>query len=156
MMKKIFFLFFLLILLQCKEKQPKTQLMDPNAIEQSPILHDSLTTEQLKKIDYLYETFKEVDSTTKETWITDFRRDANPDDEMTIWMQIAMAYNAFLKEKPEVSLDQKKEVFTVLLLRSSIHESEVLKQMKLKYITKEEALSVMKNYTLKAQPITVY
>ncbi|WP_162200397.1 hypothetical protein [Kordia jejudonensis] len=140
--------------MSCKNEQ-KTQVVDPNTIEQGPILRETLTDKQLEQITYLYETFKEVDPTSKEKWIEDFKRDLNPDKEITIWMMMANAYTNFCKEK-SISLATKKEVFKLVLTRSSFSEKEVLKHIELQYLTTEEAKSILADYTLKAKPITTY
>lgn len=153
-MIRILPLLFLLFLISCKNEQ-KTQLVDPNTIEQGPVLRETLTDKQLEEITYLYETFKEVDTTPKEKWIDDFKRDLNPDKEIKIWMMMANAYNSFCDDK-SIPLTTKKEAFKLVLVRSSLPENEVLKQLKLEHLTKDEATSILASYTLDAKPITTY
>ena len=101
-MKKISFAITLfgLLLFSCNGgKNKETTMMDPNEILPGPILADTLSSVQLKKIDYLYATFKEVDPTTKEKWIEDFKRDQDPDREIEIWEMMANAYNSYCKGK---------------------------------------------------------
>lgn len=128
--------------------------MDVDKLQSGPILRNSLSEAQLEKIDYLVKTFKEVDPTTREKWIEDFKKDQNPDREIEIWLMMAQAYNAYCGEK---TLDPKikKEVFSLVLMRSSASEDEVLKHMNLKYLSVGEAKQVMKAYTLAAKPIRV-
>jgi len=154
MITRIFLVAMLVCLIGCKNEQ-KTQLVDPNIIEQGPILRETLTDKQLEQITYLHETFKEVDPTPKEKWIEDFKRDLNPDKEIAIWMMMANAYNSFCNNK-SISLETKKEVFKLVLIRSSFPENEVLKQIALAHLSEADANSILAAYTLDAKPITVY
>ncbi|MBL7911288.1 MAG: hypothetical protein JNJ41_09570 [Bacteroidia bacterium] len=156
-MKKISFAITLfgLLLFSCNGgKNKETTMMDPNEISPGPILADTLSSVQLKKIDYLYATFKEVDPTTKEKWIEDFKRDQDPDREIEIWEMMANAYNSYCKGK-EISLDVKKEVFKLVLMRSGSTEEETLGHLTLDFLKPEEAKEIMKAYTLEAKPIRV-
>jgi hypothetical protein len=128
--------------------------IDLNQIQQGPIVRDSLTPKQLEQIEYLYNTFHEVDATSKEKWIEDFKRDQNPDREIEIWMMMANAYTNYCL-KAEFDLNIKKEVYQVVLLRSSVTEEEVLKHLNLVHLTNEDASEIMQYYTLKAKPIRV-
>ncbi len=136
------------------EKDAEVKMMDPNEIQQGPIVSDTLTALQLKRIDYLYNTFKEVDPTSKEKWVEDFKRDQNPDREIEIWEMMANAYNSYCDGKT-IALDVKKEVFKLVLMRSGLSEAETLTQLKLEFLTKEEAKRILNAYTLEAKAIRV-
>ena len=162
---KAFPLFFLVLLvLGCQNEQESTtsnqdqeediEWIDPNNIQQGPIVHDSLSSEQIEKIEFLHETFQEVDSTSLDKWIEDFKRDFNPDEEINIWMAMATAYNDFC-DTHELTLDTKNEVYMVLLMRSSVEEDVVLESIELKHLSEEEAKEVMSGYTLEPDPIEV-
>ncbi len=49
----------------------------------------------------------------------------------------------------------KKEVYKILLLRSSAPEDEVLMHIDLMHISKKEAREIMQAYKLDAKPISV-
>ncbi|UOG76213.1 hypothetical protein MTX78_06345 [Hymenobacter tibetensis] len=154
--KKIYTLAIVALLQACQNQDNKSTgtWSDVNKIQAGPILRDSLSNAQLGKVDYLVETFKEVDPTTRENWIEDFKKDQNPDREIEIWLMMAKAYTTYCEGKP---LDSriKKEVFKVILMRSSVSEDEVIKSMDLKYLSVGDAKQVMKAYTLAAKPIRV-
>ena len=156
-LRQTFLLLTLTVLLyscQSGEQQTETEWIDPNTIEQGPIVRESLTSEQMDKIDYLYDTFKEVDPTPKEKWIEDFKRDQNPDREIEIWMMMANAFNTFCKEK-ELGPEVKNEVYQIVLIRSAAPEEEVLTHIELDYLTKEDTREIMQAYSLEAKPIRV-
>src|SRR5947207_3052095 len=94
----------------------------------------SLTEDQLSRIQRLRITFSEADPSPLEKWIEDFKRDANPESEIRHWEGMATVYQNFIAGK-NLSLDAKKDVYRVLLLRSGGTEAEVLPQLKLKVLT---------------------
>ncbi len=136
------------------EKSKDIETMDPQEIRQGPIVSDTLSSLQLTRIDYLYNTFKEVDPTSKEKWIDDFKRDRNPDKEIEIWEMMANAYNSYCNGKA-IDLNVKKEVFEIVLVRSTLSEMETLKKIQLKFLNEEQAKQIMKAYTLDGKPIEV-
>ena len=160
-MNRLFSLLPVVLFFSCQNGQQKVEnqeakieWVDPNSIQQSQILHDSLTTSQINNIEYLYNTFKEVDPTSQEKWIEDFKRDQDPDREIEIWMMMAKAYKSYC-QKREINLDVKKEVLKVLLMRSSVPEDEVLTHLKLEHLAEKEALKIMHVYDLESKPIRV-
>ncbi len=140
--------------LKVEHENGETEWIDPNTIQQNPIIRDSLTSSQIENIEYLYNTFKEVDPTNQEKWIEDFSRDQNPDREIEIWMMMANAYNSYV-QKSGVDSKIKKEVYQIVLMRSSAPENEVLKHLKLVYLSENEAREIMQAYSLEAKPIRV-
>lgn len=160
-MNRLLYILFFAMLVSCQNEQQKTEStngetewIDPNTIQQGPIIRDSLTPGQIENIEYLYNTFKEVDPTSQEKWIEDFMRDKNPDREIEIWMMMANAYNSYLK-KSEFDIEVKKEVYQIVLMRSSAPEDEVLTHMKLVHLSEKEAKEIMQAYKLDAKPIRV-
>lgn len=140
------FLSSLLALLgiSCSKNQ-EPQKVPIASLKPGPIQHSQLTADQLERIKRLRQTFADVDESSLETWIDNFKRDANPDTEIAVWERIARAYQAYCSER-DLSIEAKKEVQTVLLLRSMTSEEEVLKGSKLKLLSAEDAKEVMKRY----------
>ncbi len=132
----------------------ESEFMDPNVILQGPVLRDTLSNEQMKQIDYLHATFKEVHTVSKEKWIEDFKRDQNPDQEIEIWSAMASTYNAYCSDK-NLDIDTRQEVFKVVLMRSMMEPKEVLEKSNLQKISHKEAMEVMNAYDIKAKPIRI-
>lgn len=160
-MNRLLCILFFAMLLSCQNGQQKienaigeTEWIDPNTIQQGPIIRDSLTSSQIKNIEYLYNTFKEVDNTSREKWIEDFMRDQNPDSEIEIWMMMANAYNSYIQEN-EFDIDIKKEVYQIVLMRSTAPENEVLTHLNLVHLSEKDARKIMQAYKLDAKPIRV-
>jgi hypothetical protein len=132
----------------------ESEWIDPNSIQQVPIIRDSLTSDQIDKIEFLFATFEDVDDTSLKKWIEDFKRDQNPDREIEIWIMMANAYNSFCQGKA-LDLEVKKEVYKVVLMRSTAPEDEVLTHLELAHLSNKEVIRIMKNYNLEAKPIRI-
>jgi len=136
-----------------KRNEPGT--IDPNKIKLNEVVHDALTSEQINKITKIHSTFAEVDTSSLENVITDFKRDLNPDSEIDIWLQMADAYESNIKGKNR-TLEQKKEIYKLILSRSMMSSEEVLKNLELKEISQPEAKEVLSHYRENPIPIRVY
>jgi hypothetical protein len=84
----------------------------------------------------------------------DFMRDQNPDREIQVWEGMAKPYRAFT-EKHKLSLAGKKEVFQIVMLRSSVSDEETLQKSELKILTKADAREILANYHEAPKPIRV-
>lgn len=149
-------IYFLLLFLitACNKKVDQVQKVDPNNIKVNEVVHDSLTSKQIEKITIIHNIFKEVDQSSLEQTITDFKRDQNPDNEIEIWLQMASAYKGYLN-KHRKNLEEKKEVFKLILSRSMMVTDEVIENSDLKFLSKEDAREVLSFYTDTPKPLTV-
>src|SRR2546426_4100267 len=132
--------------------QSKTEWIDPNQLQPGPIQHASLTEEQMNRVKRLQKTFSEADPSPLEKWVEDFKRDVNPDNELKIWEAMATAYETFTASR-NLTLDAKKEVFQVVLLRSGEPEEQVLQHLKLTALTQKDAREIMALFVEKPTPI---
>jgi len=88
----------------------------------------ALTAEQMKRISAIRSVFAEIDGQTIDQWADNFKRDANPDNELAIWEQT------------------RKEVYKVILLRSMASPEEVIARLELAILTEQDARTVMSGY----------
>jgi hypothetical protein len=135
-------------------KQSKTRWVDPNTLKPGPIQHASLTEEQMSRVKRLQGTFSDADPSPLEKWVEDFRRDANPENELKIWEAMARAYEGFTTNR-NLTLDAKKEAFQVVLLRSAAPEEDVLQHLKLKVLTEKDAREIMALFVERPKPIEI-
>lgn len=159
-MKTIYlYLLTILILFSCntdKGEQQNIQKINPNDIQVGGIVHDSLTVEQITKITHIQSIFAEVYPVSLEETITNFKRDLNVDNEIGIWLQMADAYEKFIKSKKrELDLKTKKEVFSLILSRSMMTDEEAIRNSKLTILTDKEAKEVLSYYSASPDPIDV-
>lgn len=152
-MKNTFLLLFAVTaLLACNSKENKT--VDPATIAKGPTVNDSISAEQMQKIKRIHETFKEVYPISLKETTDNFKRDLDVNNEITIWMNMADAYEKYLSSKtPAPDLKTKKEIFTLLLSRSMMPDKEAITNSKLQILTEQEAMEVMSNYNAAPDPI---
>ncbi len=155
----LFFISTVLIFCSCnssKDEKQNVQTMNPNDIQVSEVVHDSLTTDQVQRIKKIQSTFAEVCPVSLEETITNFKRDQNPDSEIEIWLQMAKAYEKYLSGKNnKLDLNTKKEVYKLILSRSMMSDEEAIANSKLTILTEKDAKEVLSYYTLKPDPIDV-
>ncbi len=111
------------------------QWIDLNEVQQGPTLHDKLPDELLSRIKTVHKTFADVDVTPLEEWIDDFKRDLDPEGNVKIWEDMQVAYNAYCDVR-ELPLATRKEVFKIVLMRSTMPDNDVLARIKLEHIGK--------------------
>jgi len=155
-MKKILKLLILVLILiyGCKTDQVVT--VDPATISPSPRNNYDFSEETLSKIRYLHNTFKEVDPSSFELWVSDFDRDAHPEENIALWMDMAGVYTDMIKEYPD-EYEYHKEIYIVILLASTGDEDYVFSQIKAEKLSEEDIKYIYGEYrkVRKAQPIVV-
>lgn len=128
------------------EQTHETKWIDPSKLQPGPIQRDSLSTEQMNRIASLQKVFVEVDGQTIEQWADSFKRDLNPDDELAIWERMASSYSKYCDKHPQLTLDAKKEVYKVVILRSMASADDVLKRIELTILTEQDARELMSGF----------
>ena len=159
-MRKILFIIILTIsIISCKEKKKPNDNIESTNIENlipGPIVHESLNKEQLEKIEFIQETFNEVYPVSLDETITNFKRDQNPDNEITVWLNMAQTFESFSSDNlGKEKLEVRKEAFKLILMRSMMSEKEAISSSELKILSEKEIQGILKNYTLEAKPIKV-
>jgi hypothetical protein len=80
-----------------------------------PIRHPELPAETIERIAAFKKILADVDTTTLELTVENFKRDQHPENEIDVWERIAKMYQLFLAHNPTNDLATKTEVFRVLL-----------------------------------------
>jgi hypothetical protein len=74
-------------LFSCASKQNSpVKTVRADQIQPNRIVHDTLSTEQIAQIKKIQVTFAEVNPSTLDETITNFKRDQNPDNEINEWL----------------------------------------------------------------------
>src|SRR5262245_60235642 len=128
-----------------KGQDHNAQLADLYSLKPGTIKHQGLSPNQMERIYKLRDTLAEVEHSSIEKWVDNFKRDANPDKELAIWERIAAGYTRYCSKRL-LSIEAKKDVFQLLLLRSMASEQEVLNHIKLKTLTVDEAKETLKEF----------
>ena len=153
MIKKIIVL-LLILLVQNSVAEDDVIVMNPNDIQLSPYVHDSLSKELLTRIKSTTDVFEIVDGITYEQAVDLYRRDVNPEENIVIWEEMARVYKLFCVNRCTIE-EERMDVYSSLLLRSMFKISEALARLQKSVITNDEAKSIMTLYKLEAQPIAV-
>lgn len=151
--KRFAYLLFFVLFISCQNKEEKSIKINPENIKLNEVVSE-LTPEQIEKIKTIHTIFAEVDKSSLEQTITDFKRDSHPENEIEIWMQMAEAYKGYLS-KNKKNLNEKKEVFKLILSRSMMSSQETLGNVKLEYLSKKEAEEVLSFYNDVPKPLVV-
>lgn len=159
-MRKIVLIAFLATALSsCKEKKTADPVDETIAIEDltlGPIVHETLSDEQLEKINLIQEAFNEVYPIPLDETLENFKRDQNPDNEIEIWMNMARSYQLFASKNTGVEkLDARTEAFELILMRSMMSEEEAIDATKPTFLMEDEIQEILTSYSLEAKPIKI-
>jgi len=90
----------------------------------APII--ALTESLIERIKAFLLILREVDplASSLEESIDDFLRDHNPEREIAVWEKIAERYQKSVEQKPDMTSEQKKELYA-MLLRQSMDEDPI-------------------------------
>src|SRR5262249_35530948 len=128
-----------------KGQESDAKWVDPASLKPGQIRPQGLSPKQMERIYKLRDTLAEVEHSPIEKWIDNFQLDANPDNELAVWERIAAGYMRYCSKRP-LSIEAKKDVFQLLLLRSMASEQEVLNHVKLTTLTVGEAKETLKEF----------
>lgn len=99
-------------------ERAEKKLIPLNQLIPNPIQHATLPTDLLIRIQNIHHIINEVFPYPLSERINDFRCDRHPDREVAVWEKIASAYLKLTTDR-ELDLEQKKEIFTALLVASN-------------------------------------
>ena len=133
----------------------QTTTVDPNEIQISEYVHETLPEELLLRIKGITDVFEPIDGVTYEQAIDLYRRDQNPESEIIVWEEMARTYSQFT-ENELWSVEKKQEVYKAVLLSSMFPKEEVLSQLAPNYLTAEDVEQLTQLYGLSPQPIRVH
>jgi len=138
----------------CKSPQKNPETAAVKDISLGPVVHDSLTADQILKIKYIQQTFQDVYPVTLEETITNFKRDEPPDKEIAIWLNMATAYQKFIQKYTGSDSAKKQEAFKLILLRSMMPSPKAIEQAQLKVLSQEQVNDLLQYYHADAVPLT--
>ena len=119
-------------------KTIKIKDINVNGIIKTPLLPEGFIKrgQKFKKI------LAEVETTTLEQTVANFQQDRHSERELKLWEHIAFNYQNFIKANPNLTLEEKKDVFRVLLsLSMGIENFNDIKNL-----SKQQVQCLIKNY----------
>ena len=108
------------------------------------IKHSSFVGDRSLKVLQIQNELSEVYSMTYEDWELGFRRDTNPDSEISIWLNLCAFYNEFSLQLQ--SKEERQELFQILNCCLCSIPDFVLKQVKLNRLDTIFATEVVTTY----------
>ena len=128
--------------------------MDPNDLQIGSYRHDELSSDLLRRIRTTTDIFEKIDGISYEQAVDLYRRDVDPEGNVVLWEEMSRAYLLFCKSRCE-TLDEQKDVYNLLLVRSMLSAEETLETAELNVLNKKEAKEVVSLYNLEPKPIEV-
>jgi hypothetical protein len=111
-------------------------------LKKSPPQKFEFGPEFIEVFEFLSETLSEVYPQTVEEWADGFRRDSNPKQEIAIWESIANAFLHFTND-PQISLEERKEIFTVIFLAHTNGPENVLHTFTPAILSKQQVRRIL-------------
>lgn len=90
----------------------KAKLSDLKA---GPIRHETLPDDFIQRVRDFKQALAEVETSSIESTLENFQRDAHPEQELILWEHIAKMYQWTIVANAGLSLPQKKEVLGLLI-----------------------------------------
>jgi len=132
-----------------KKEESKMIMIDPSELKPGPIQHEDISESQLGKIKSIHKTFEEVYPISIEETITNFKRDLNVDNEINLWMKMKETFISIVNDSKYTNVEQRKEVFKLILMRSMMSNDDVRKNARLKVIDNESAVTILNQFESK-------
>ena len=124
------------------EEHERRERVPIDSLRLGPIRREKLSDEQSARLRRIHETLAGVDGFTYEQRELGFLRDANPDRELDIWEAVANVFSHVCGSM-ELTDDGRRDVYSLLLMRTMSSSEDVLKQVKREALSDEEARSVL-------------
>src|ERR1700692_971332 len=83
--------------------------------QDGPIRHPILPDNFIGRIKRFKEILGDVDASSIEATVDNFKRDAHPENELAIWERIASTFQTFLSHNPTSDPAIRKDIFAVLV-----------------------------------------
>lgn len=115
----------------------------------STIQRQELSETQIKKINSIHQTFKEVYPISIEETILNFKQDLNIDKEINLWIKMEETFITVNQEKGYNSISQKKEVFKLILMRTMMSKEEVKNNLELKLLNMKDIEYILRLFESK-------
>lgn len=84
-------------------------------IQNGPIRHPVLPDAFIERVKNFKQVLAEVEKTSLDSTLENFQRDEDPETELLIWEHIASIYQWSVVANEGLSVEQKKEVLSILL-----------------------------------------
>ena len=122
-----------------------TYWINANQVKPAPLRHPPFGPDLRGKIREIRRRLKEVRPMSMKQWEDGFRHDTTPEREIAIWLKIADIYTGHARSR-ELTLEQKRELFNVILNCSTVSYDQVLNVVNLESLPIKIAQEAMKSW----------
>lgn len=128
------------------------QWFSPGSLRQNPVGTCTLSEEQFDRAKILHMNLRKATGIEDTEWMESFTRDVEPERELKIWENIAVAYLTVdgIDVAPE---GFKKEAYRLLLQRSWSSTDQVLASATLEHLSLVVARKLLDRYLLRPKPL---
>lgn len=117
--------------------------VDARTLKPGSIRHESLPESMIQRVKIVHHDLAEVDASSLEEWIGDFKRDAHPEKELLIWEKIRRIYVSYTATR-KFSLEEKKEIFRVIVTGTGAPLEEAVRQVHCVCLTETEIRDILR------------
>lgn len=89
----------------------KKTVLDISNLKHNDIQHQELSQELIERIKAYKEILAEVEPSSLEKALDDFKRDRNPENEVRVWEKIALSYKHYCEAHPKSSFNDRKRAY---------------------------------------------
>ncbi|MFK8058180.1 MAG: hypothetical protein AB8F78_18785 [Saprospiraceae bacterium] len=114
-----------------QEEAPKVEAEE---IAPKKVNNNALSDAQLADIKTIHATFSEVYPISLDESIKNFKKDQDPNREITIWMKMVETFNALKASGKYPSIEQQQEVFSVILASTMMPLEKIKADVELNYL----------------------
>ena len=94
----------------------EVEYLDPATIRSAPTRHTMLPPDLVGRIRLVRASLLQAWSHSMSSWLDGFKRDSHPSDEAAVWEHIASVYAEYRDLHPELTSEQHKQVFKLILM----------------------------------------
>jgi hypothetical protein len=121
----------------------------PSDLHPGKIQHPPFEEEIRELIKQIQDAFAEHRSLSLEEWEDGFRRDANPEREIAIWIHAARVYRGYAMN--ESSTDRREEIYRIIVHCLCSTPDAIWNVLRLKVLTLNEAKEIVNRYYGKSE-----
>lgn len=98
----------------------KKTVLDISNLKRNDIQHKELSEELIERIKAYKEILADVEPSSLEQALDDFKRDRNPENEVRVWEKIALTYKHYCEVHPKNSSNDRKRAYAKALQDSIV------------------------------------
>jgi len=114
-----------------------------------------LTADMKRRLKAITDVFYKIDGISFERAVEINEEDANPEKNISIYEEMVRVYEEACSVRP-MGHAEKQEIYNILLLRSFYDEQETISRIEPQILPRLEAISIIKQYRLAAEPAVLY